>query len=259
MGSKGENDFADTVLACIEFMPVAAALLDEKLVPLRYNTPFAEALAASGVDPKSAKQIQSWVGTMWESEKAVRGTVTSPGGKEYKLLFLPQFKSRIDGSARIAEQIRTYLQNLREVGVTSREGKKILDYCEECLKSLARRAGATLTHIPKPQGKRVAVICPEPLARELLVVYVRRLGFVPKVFEKPPPQDELERSNISLVIADERSAAKLCDVKIPVVVLAEFGKKTDVALRFPKSTVIEMPPRFDEVRTALEGLDDGSG
>ncbi len=248
MDSK--STFIEGLAKFLEILPIAIAILDEDFQLVDFNFAFENFLGGETDDnPVNFKKL-------WERQTAVKGTIESPDGYIFKLLIFPDVISEINNEEDFLVQLRVYLDGLKFAKVLNIDDKKLMS---RIAKEFTAKKPDTYKMFDRKKNFALAkaiIANRNFVERNILEEFVRKLGYHPIVRWL---EDDIEKlidisGNVEFVVISDNIESLLRSIKIPAIILVDFGRKVEISEKFPDAQIIERPLNFEDFKEAVEKI-----
>ena len=248
MDSK--STFIEGLAKFLEILPIAIAILDEDFQLVDFNSAFENFLGGETDDnPVNLEKL-------WEKQTAVKGTIESPDGYIFKLLIFPDVISEISNEEDFLVQLRVYLDGLKFAKVLNVDDKKLMN---RIAKEFTAKKPDTYKMLDRKKNFALAkaiIANRNFVERNILEEFVRKLGYHPIVRWL---EDDIEKlidisGNVEFVVISDNIESLLRSIKIPAIILVDFGRKVEISKKFPDAQIIERPLNFEDFKEAVEKI-----
>ncbi len=237
----------------LEFLPIGIAVFSENLRLVSYNHALAEELEKESLLIDHV-ELSKWLQVLWESPDAITAEISFQSEGKYKLLFLPTIKHSFNSKSDIEAYLERYFRYLRATPKEYDKRFHIREILNE--RSKAKALSTEIASIEKEEKAGVILLCREPFFADFLEVVLRRLNYVPIIVSDSEETYEIKKliHLVKIMIGSEEFGDEMKRYGLPIIIITEFGGKTEAMRKFPDAFVIEKPPKFDEIKRILDEI-----
>lgn len=237
----------------LEFLPIGIAVFTETFRLVSYNQTLADELKKESF-PTDYEELSKFLQTLWESPDVVTAEISFSHEGKYKLLILPTIKNSFNSKSDIETYLGKYFGYLKATPKEYDKKFNIREILNE--RSKAKTISPEIASIEKEGKVGVLLLCGEPFLTDFLEVVLRRLDYVPIIVSSREEIREIKKIShlAKIMIGCEEFGEEMKQYSLPMIIITEFGRKSEAKKRFPDTIIIEKPPKFDEITKALNEL-----
>ncbi len=233
----------DRLTRYIEILPIPVAVFDEEFNLLDYNHIFEEKYSSTLEDKEFLKSL-------WDRKDAVKGVLMGEH-KKFNILYLPKEVIRIKDVDDLVVQIEEYIETLKVVGALAEDftfSKLFVPVKTSETPKKERKFSAIAT-------KDIAAISVSNfIERSLIEGYLRRLNFKPIIRWGNETIIDLLNivGSLSLIVLNDEDEIPFIPGNIPIILIADFGKRVSLLKKYPRIVILERPVSFEDFKLAVQ-------